>query len=124
MPIPTRFTAGQTYRDADTALAPQAEKLNGRAAMVGYAIAWFVDSLSGWGLVDQQNSFLGKFLLHIAVFAILIFRNLEAIPKYKVSPWVSLPVRRPCPGSALHPFVQLHAMSCLCKAVPLDLHGS
>lgn len=52
--------------------------------MVGYAIAWFVDSLSGWGLVDQQNSFLGKFLLHIAVFAILIFRNIEAIPKYKV----------------------------------------
>ena len=70
-----------------TPLTPvQAEKLNGRAAMVGYAIAWFVDSLSGWGLVDQQNSFLGKFLLHIAVFAILIFRNLEAIPKYKVCP--------------------------------------
>ena len=54
--------------------------------MVGYAIAWFVDSLSGWGLVDQQNSFLGKLLLHIAVFAILIFRNVEAIPKYKVRP--------------------------------------
>ena len=66
------------------AILPQAEKLNGRAAMVGYAIAWFVDSLSGWGLVDQQNSFLGKLLLHVAVFAILIFRNVEAIPRYKV----------------------------------------
>jgi len=52
----------------------QAEKLNGRAAMVGYAMAWFVDSLSGAGLVDQQNSFLGKLLLHVAVFGILIFR--------------------------------------------------
>ena len=52
----------------------QAEKLNGRAAMVGYALAWVVDSLSGAGLVDQQNSFLGKLLLHVAVFAILIFR--------------------------------------------------
>ena len=61
--------------------------------MVGYAIAWFVDSLSGWGLVDQQNSFLGKLLLHVAVFAILIFRNVEAIPKYKVLP--CLPSRAP-----------------------------
>lgn len=43
--------------------------------MVGYALAWVVDSLSGYGLVDQQNSFLGKLLLHIAVFAILIFRS-------------------------------------------------
>lgn len=61
----------------------QAEKLNGRAAMVGYALAWFVDSLSGYGIVDQQNSFLGKLLLHIAVFAILIFRNLDSIPSYR-----------------------------------------
>lgn len=52
----------------------QAEKLNGRAAMVGYAMAWVVDGLSGAGLQDQQNSFLGKLLLHIAVFGILIFR--------------------------------------------------
>lgn len=51
--------------------------------MVGYALAWIVDSLSGYGLVDQQNSFLGKLLLHVAVFAILLFRNLESIPSYK-----------------------------------------
>ena len=70
---------GQAVEDA---IPPclQAEKLNGRAAMVGYALAWVVDSLSGYGLVDQQNSFLGKLLLHIAVFAILLFRNLDAIP--------------------------------------------
>lgn len=51
--------------------------------MVGYALAWVVDSLSGVGLVDQQNSFLGKLLLHVAVFAILIFRTADVIPKYK-----------------------------------------
>jgi len=62
---------------------PEAEKLNGRAAMVGYAMAWFVDSLSGAGLVDQQNSFLGKLLLHVAVFGILIFRTNDVIPKFK-----------------------------------------
>jgi hypothetical protein len=62
---------------------PEAEKLNGRAAMVGYAMAWFVDSLSGAGLVDQQNSFLGKLLLHVAVFGILIFRSNDVIPKFK-----------------------------------------
>lgn len=59
---------------------PQAEKLNGRAAMVGYALAWVVDSLSGVGLVDQQNSFLGKLLLHVAVFGILLFRSGPPIP--------------------------------------------
>ena len=50
--------------------------------MVGYALAWFVDSLSGYGLVDQQNSFLGKLLLHVAVFAILIFRCRSALLLY------------------------------------------
>ena len=61
----------------------QAEKANGRAAMVGYAMAFVVDSLSGAGLVDQQNSFLGKLLLHVVVFAILIFRTTDSIPALK-----------------------------------------
>ncbi|KAK9820718.1 hypothetical protein WJX74_002166 [Apatococcus lobatus] len=62
---------------------PEAEKANGRAAMVGYAMAFVVDSLSGAGLVDQQNSFLGKLLLHVVVFAILIFRTTDSIPALK-----------------------------------------
>lgn len=33
---------------------PEAEKLNGRAAMVGYLAAGLVDLTSGAGLVDQQ----------------------------------------------------------------------
>ena len=54
---------------------PKAEKLNGRAAMVGYVLALGVDQLTGVGLLDQQNSFLGKVLLHVAVFGILLIRR-------------------------------------------------
>jgi hypothetical protein len=46
---------------------PEAELLNGRAAMIGYAAGWLVDAATGVGLVDQQNSFLGKLLLFILV---------------------------------------------------------
>ena len=42
--------------------------------MIGYFLAYFVDSWTGAGLYDQQNSFLGKLALHLVVFAILIFR--------------------------------------------------
>lgn len=61
----------------------QAEKLNGRAAMVGYFMALFVDQLTGYGLLDQQNSFLGKVLLHITVFAVLLVRSTADLDKYK-----------------------------------------
>ncbi|KAL4450666.1 hypothetical protein ABPG77_001022 [Micractinium sp. CCAP 211/92] len=62
---------------------PEAEKLNGRAAMMGYVLALFVDQLTGVGLLDQQNSFIGKVLLHICVFAILLIRTTSDIDKYK-----------------------------------------
>ncbi|KIY96817.1 hypothetical protein MNEG_11147 [Monoraphidium neglectum] len=62
---------------------PEAEKLNGRAAMVGYFAALAVDQLTGAGLLDQQNSFLGKVLLHVAVFGILIIRTTSDLGKYK-----------------------------------------
>jgi hypothetical protein len=61
----------------------QAEKLNGRACMVGYFMALVVDQLTGYGLVDQQNSFLGKLLLHITVFAVLLVRSTADLDKYK-----------------------------------------
>jgi len=62
---------------------PEAEKLNGRAAMVGYLLAGLVDLVSGAGLVDQQESFLGKLALHIAVFGVLIVRSTADLDKYK-----------------------------------------
>jgi len=58
---------------------PEAEKANGRAAMIGYVLAYFVDSWTGAGLYDQQNSFLGKLALHLVVFAILIFRSTDSL---------------------------------------------
>jgi hypothetical protein len=64
-------------------LHPQAEKLNGRAAMVGYFMALVVDQLTGYGLLDQQNSFLGKLLLHLTVFGILLVRTTSDLDKYK-----------------------------------------
>lgn len=62
---------------------PEAEKLNGRAAMMGYVLALFVDKLSGAGLIDQQESFLGKVALHVCVFAILLLRNVSDWDKIK-----------------------------------------
>ena len=62
---------------------PEAEKLNGRAAMLGYVLAIFVDKLSGAGLIDQQESFFGKLALHICVFGVLIVRNVSDIDSIK-----------------------------------------
>lgn len=40
-------------------------------------------AVAGVGLLDQQNSFIGKVLLHICVFAILLVRTTSDIDKYK-----------------------------------------
>ena len=61
----------------------QAEKLNGRAAMVGYVLALGVDKLTGAGLADQQGSFLGLLALHLTVFAVLLFRTSDSIPAFR-----------------------------------------
>ncbi|GAQ86380.1 chlorophyll a b-binding family protein [Klebsormidium nitens] len=62
---------------------PEAEKLNGRAAMVGYAAAWLVDAASGVGLVDQQGSFFGKLLLLLTVVGVLVVRKNEDLTNIK-----------------------------------------
>ncbi|GFH28894.1 uncharacterized protein HaLaN_27460, partial [Haematococcus lacustris] len=62
---------------------PEAEKLNGRAAMMGYVLALFIDKLTGASLLDQQNSFLGLLALHITVFGILLIRSSSDLDKYK-----------------------------------------
>ncbi len=61
----------------------QAEKLNGRAAMLGYVAALFVDSLSGTGLLDQQSSFLGKLALFLTVGGVLLIRQTSDLQKYR-----------------------------------------
>ncbi|KAK4801375.1 hypothetical protein SAY86_021862 [Trapa natans] len=62
---------------------PEAELLNGRAAMIGFFMAYFVDSLTGVGLVDQMGNFFCKTLLFIAVLGVLLIRKNEDIQTVK-----------------------------------------
>ncbi|ONK56405.1 uncharacterized protein A4U43_C10F8200 [Asparagus officinalis] len=62
---------------------PEAELLNGRAAMIGFFMAYFVDSLTGVGLVDQMGNFFCKTLLFIAVSGVLLIRKNEDIETLK-----------------------------------------
>lgn len=62
---------------------PEAEKLNGRAAMIGFFMAYFVDSLTGIGLVDQMGNFFCKTLLFVAVAGVLLIRKNEDIETVK-----------------------------------------
>ncbi|KAI7743413.1 hypothetical protein M8C21_014040, partial [Ambrosia artemisiifolia] len=62
---------------------PEAERLNGRAAMVGFFMAYFVDSLTGVGLVDQMGNFFCKTLLFVAVAGVLLIRKNEDIDTLK-----------------------------------------
>ncbi|XP_051144855.1 light-harvesting complex-like protein 3 isotype 1, chloroplastic [Andrographis paniculata] len=62
---------------------PEAELLNGRAAMVGFFMAYFVDSLTGVGLVDQMNNFICKTLLFVVVAGTLLIRKNEDIETLK-----------------------------------------
>lgn len=62
---------------------PQAELLNGRAAMIGFFMAYFVDSLTGVGIVDQTSSFFGKLLLFVTVVGVLLIRKNEDLETVK-----------------------------------------
>ncbi|KAL6888583.1 hypothetical protein ACP4OV_009609 [Aristida adscensionis] len=62
---------------------PEAEKLNGRAAMIGFFMAYFVDSLTGVGLVDQMGNFFCKTLLFVAVAGVLLVRKNEDLESLK-----------------------------------------
>lgn len=58
---------------------PEAELLNGRAAMIGFFMGYVVDSITGVGLVDQTSSFFGKTLLFITVLGVLFIRKNEDV---------------------------------------------
>lgn len=62
---------------------PEAELLNGRAAMIGFFMAYLVDSLTGVGLVDQMGNFFCKTLLFIAVVGVLLIRKNEDLENLK-----------------------------------------
>ncbi|KAJ7944674.1 Chlorophyll A-B binding protein [Quillaja saponaria] len=62
---------------------PEAELLNGRAAMVGFFMAYLVDSLTGVGLVDQMRNLFCKTLLFVAVLGVLLIRKNEDLENLK-----------------------------------------
>ncbi|GMJ12425.1 light-harvesting-like 3:2 [Hibiscus trionum] len=62
---------------------PEAELLNGRAAMIGFFMAYLVDSLTGVGLVDQMGNFFCKTLLFVAVSGVLLIRKNEDLENIK-----------------------------------------
>lgn len=55
----------------------------GRAAMIGFFMAYLVDSLTGVGLVDQMGNFFCKTLLFVAVVGVLLIRKNEDIDSLK-----------------------------------------
>lgn len=54
---------------------PEAELLNGRAAMVGFFMAYFVDALTRLDVVGQTGNFICKAGLLATVLGILLFRK-------------------------------------------------
>lgn len=51
--------------------------------MIGFFMAYFVDSLTGMGLVDQTGNFFCKTLLFVAVAGVLLIRKNEDIETLK-----------------------------------------
>ena len=51
--------------------------------MIGFFMAYAVDSLTGVGVVDQTNNFFCKTLLFIAVVGVLVIRKNEDIENIK-----------------------------------------
>jgi len=62
---------------------PEAELVNGRAAMIGYFLGYVVDALSGHGLVDQTSGFLGKTLIFVTIVGVCLVRNTKDIANLK-----------------------------------------
>merc|ERR1719198_1044168 len=62
---------------------PEAELVNGRAAMVGYFLGYMVDLASGHGLVDQSSGFLGKTLIFATVVGVCMVRNVSDLDNLK-----------------------------------------
>ncbi|KAF5799622.1 hypothetical protein HanRHA438_Chr07g0315671 [Helianthus annuus] len=58
---------------------PEAELLNGRAAMIGFFMAYLVDVLTGLDVVGQSGNFICKIGLFMAVIGVVVFRQTESL---------------------------------------------
>jgi len=62
---------------------PEAEKANGRAAMIGFFSAYMVDLVFHVSIADQMNSFVGKALLLATIVSTLAIRRNEDLDMLK-----------------------------------------
>ncbi|XP_056159039.1 light-harvesting complex-like protein 3 isotype 1, chloroplastic [Syzygium oleosum] len=62
---------------------PEAELLNGRAAMLGFSMAYMVDALTGMGVVGQTGNVLCKAGVFATVVAVLFFRRNQDIETFR-----------------------------------------
>ena len=63
---------------------PEAEKANGRAAMVGYLCAYIIDAFTHTGLVDLHDSFMGKTAIFFTVLFVCFVRQLKDLDNLKI----------------------------------------
>ncbi|XVF11316.1 hypothetical protein REPUB_Repub08aG0016700 [Reevesia pubescens] len=56
---------------------PEAELLNGRAAMIGFFMAYIVDALTGLDVVGQTGNFICKAGLFVTVIGVILFRKTQ-----------------------------------------------
>jgi len=63
---------------------PEAEKANGRAAMVAYLFAYLIDAATHTGLVELHDSFLGKTAIFATVLFVCFVRQLSDLDNLKV----------------------------------------
>ncbi|XP_050225580.1 light-harvesting complex-like protein 3 isotype 1, chloroplastic [Mercurialis annua] len=56
---------------------PEAELINGRAAMVGFLMSYVVDGLTGLDMVGQAGNFICKAGLFVTVISIMVLRRTE-----------------------------------------------
>ncbi|KAM7280443.1 hypothetical protein ACFE04_007577 [Oxalis oulophora] len=62
---------------------PEAERLNGRAAMLGFFMAYVVDGLTGLDVVGQTGNLICKAGVFVTVVGLLIFRRSEDLENLK-----------------------------------------
>ncbi|XP_051138434.1 light-harvesting complex-like protein 3 isotype 1, chloroplastic [Andrographis paniculata] len=58
---------------------PEAELLNGRAAMVGFFAGYVVDALTGLDMIGQAGNFICKLGLFAAVIGVMVVRRKEDV---------------------------------------------
>ncbi|GKC89095.1 hypothetical protein Tco_1149744 [Tanacetum coccineum] len=62
---------------------PEAELLNGRAAMIGFFMGYLVDVLTGLDVVGQSGNFICKIGLFATVLGVILFRQTKSLKELK-----------------------------------------